>query len=98
MNSHNTTRRAAAVRKWTTVGSFRRLAPGQQFVLNLGLRRDYYGVAQVSADGCPSGARQLGNPTDLRKMDFGPKRSTASYEADGNNIGPRVASRDAGGE
>jgi Carboxypeptidase regulatory-like domain/TonB dependent receptor-like, beta-barrel/TonB-dependent Receptor Plug Domain len=65
---------------------------GNSFVLNLGLRWDYYGVAQVYATtDVPVELVNLENPTDLRKMDFGPKRDPLKpYEPDGNNFGPRV--------
>ena len=65
---------------------------GSHFVLNVGLRWDYYGVAQVYATtDVPVELVNLENPTDLRKMDFGPKRDPLHpYEPDGNNIGPRA--------
>ena len=56
---------------------------GNNFVLNLGVRWDYYGVAKVYATtDVPVELVNLENPTDLRKLDFGPKtRSTASVRA-----------------
>ncbi len=56
---------------------------GNNFVLNLGLRWDYYGVAKVYATtDVPVELVNLENPTDLRKLDFGPKtRSTSSLRA-----------------
>jgi hypothetical protein len=65
---------------------------GNSLVLNLGLRWDYYGVAKVTATTpVPVELVNLGNPTDLRKLDFGPKTDPLKpYEPDGNNVGPRV--------
>ena len=65
---------------------------GNNFVLNLGLRWDYYGVAKVYAT-TPVEVElvNLENPTDLRKLDFGAKRDPfRPYEPDGNNFGPRM--------
>ena len=65
---------------------------GNNFVLNLGLRWDYYGVAEVFATTpVPVELVNLENPTDLRALNFGPKRDPLKpYEPDGNNFGPRV--------
>jgi len=95
VNSHNTTYGAPPHRsKMDQYGGFIQddWRLGSSFVLNLGLRWDYYGVAQVSATtDVPVELVNLENPTDLRKMDFGPKRDPLHpYDADGNNIGPRV--------
>jgi hypothetical protein len=65
---------------------------GTNLVLNLGLRWDYYGVAQVySTTPVEVELVNLENPTDLRRMDFGAKRDPLRpYEPDSNNIAPRV--------
>lgn len=65
---------------------------GSNFVLNMGLRWDYYGVAKVYATtDVPVELVNLADPTDLRKLDFGPKLDPMHpYEPDGNNFGPRV--------
>jgi hypothetical protein len=65
---------------------------GNNFVLNLGLRWDGYGVAKVVATTeVPVEFINFENPTDLRKMDFGPKRDPLKpYDPDIMNFGPRV--------
>jgi len=65
---------------------------GDNFVLNLGLRWDSYGAAKVFASTpVPVEFVNFENPTDLRRMDFGPKRDPLDpYESDTMNVGPRV--------
>ena len=65
---------------------------GNRFVLNLGLRYDYYGQVKVRATtDVPVEIVNFEAPTDLRKMDFGPLRDPQRpYEPDGNNVGPRA--------
>ncbi len=62
------------------------------FVLNLGLRYDYYDVIKVTPT--TAEAVELVNfeqATDLRKMDFGALRDPLRpYEPDGINFGPRL--------
>jgi len=65
---------------------------GSRFVLNLGLRYDAYGVVHVS----PTSPVEVEivnyeDPTDLRKLDFGPLRDPDKpYDPDTMNFGPRV--------
>ena len=59
---------------------------------NVGLRWDYYGVAEVFAT-TPVEVElvNLETPTDLRRLDFGPKRDPMRpYQPDANNVGPRA--------
>jgi hypothetical protein len=65
---------------------------GDHFVLNLGLRYDYYGQVRVRATtDVPVEIVNFEAPTDLRKMDFGALRDPLRpYEPDGNNLGPRA--------
>ena len=65
---------------------------GNRFVLNLGLRYDYYGQVRVRATtDVPVEIVNYEAPTDLRKMDFGALRDPQRpYEPDGNNLAPRA--------
>ena len=65
---------------------------GNRFVLNLGLRYDYYGQVRVRATtDVPVEIVNYEAPTDLRKMDFGALRDPLRpYEPDGNNLAPRA--------
>lgn len=65
---------------------------GNRFVLNLGLRYDYYGQVKVRpTTDVPVEIVNYEAPTDLRKMDFGALRDPLRpYEPDGNNLGPRA--------
>ena len=62
------------------------------FVLNLGLRYDYYGQVKVRpTTDVPVEIVNYEAPTDLRKLDFGALRDPRRpYEPDGNNFGPRA--------
>jgi outer membrane receptor protein involved in Fe transport len=65
---------------------------GSNFVLNLGLRYDYYGVVEVLPT-TPVEVEIVNfeAATDLRKLDFGPLRDPLRpYEPDGVNFGPRA--------
>jgi hypothetical protein len=62
------------------------------FVLNLGLRYDYYGNVVVRPT-TPVEVEivNFAQPTDLRKMDFGPQVDPLRpYEPDAMNFGPRL--------
>jgi len=65
---------------------------GSNFVLNLGLRYDYYGTVKVRPT--TSVEVEIVNferATDLRKLDFGALRDPLEpYEPDGMNFGPRA--------
>jgi len=65
---------------------------GNRFVLNLGLRYDYYAQVKVRATtDVPVEIVNYEAPTDLRKMDFGALRDPfRPYEPDGNNLAPRL--------
>jgi len=64
-----------------------------RFVLNLGLRYDYYpgfGYKSIDAND-PAEVNNLGNPTDIRKMDFGAPRDLHDViDADALNFAPRA--------
>jgi len=64
-----------------------------RFVLNLGLRYDYYpGFGYKSLDpNDPAEINNLNNPTDIRKMDFGaPRPLDQPIDADKLNFAPRA--------
>jgi len=61
-----------------------------RFVLNLGLRYDYYpGFGYKSTDSNdPAEVNNLNNPTDIRKMDFGAPRDLHDViDAEGGRVG-----------
>jgi outer membrane receptor protein involved in Fe transport len=64
-----------------------------RFVLNLGLRYDYYpgfGYKSTNSDD-PAEVNNLSNPTDIRKMDFGAPRDLHDVvDADTVNFAPRA--------
>ena len=63
-----------------------------RFVLNIGLRYDYYAPVKVRAT-TPVEVEIVNfeAATDLRKLDFGPLRDPLEpYNADGNNFAPRA--------
>ena len=65
---------------------------GNNFVLNLGARYDYFGVIQLRAT-TPVEVEIVNfeKATDLRKLDFGPLRDPLEpYNADSFNLAPRV--------
>src|SRR5688572_7662706 len=65
---------------------------GSRFVLNLGLRYDYYGTIKLKATS-PVEVEIVNfeKATDLRKLDFGPLRDPQEpYNPDTMNFGPRV--------
>src|SRR5205823_9353616 len=64
----------------------------KRLVLNLGLRYDYYPSFRYKATGNEEAViNNLGNPTDLRKMDFGPPRDPHDvFDPDRLNFGPRA--------
>jgi hypothetical protein len=65
---------------------------GNRFVLNLGLRYDYYGTVKVTpTTDVPVEIVNYENATDLRKLDFGPLRDPLEpYDPDTFNLGPRA--------
>ncbi len=65
----------------------------EKFVLNLGLRYDYYpGFGYKSTDAAdPAEVNNLSNPTDIRKMDFGaPRPLDKPIDDDKMNFAPRA--------
>nr|MDQ3349255.1 TonB-dependent receptor [Acidobacteriota bacterium] len=64
-----------------------------RFVLNLGVRYDYYTPILVEpTTDAPATIVNFGTPTDLRRLDFGPQRpADQPYKPDGwVNLGPRA--------
>jgi len=61
-------------------------------MVNLGLRYDYYpGFGYEATTDEAAEINNLGDPTDLRRMDFGPPRDPHDvFEADKVNFGPRA--------
>jgi len=64
----------------------------KKFVLNTGLRYDYYPSVQIHAtSSAQAQIYNLNAPTSLQKMDFGsPRDPNNVYEPDWNNFGPRL--------
>jgi hypothetical protein len=65
---------------------------GSKFVLNLGLRYDYYGTIQLTpTTDVEVEIVNFEKATDLRKLDFGPLRDPLKpYNPDSMNFGPRA--------
>jgi outer membrane receptor protein involved in Fe transport len=65
---------------------------GNRFVLNLGVRYDYYGTVKVfPTTEVPVEIVNFEKFTDINKLDFGPLRDPLRpIEPDGNNFAPRV--------
>ena len=64
----------------------------KKFVLNMGIRYDYYPSVQIHAtSSAPAQIYNLNPPTSLQKMDFGsPRDPNDVYDPDWNNFGPRL--------
>jgi hypothetical protein len=64
----------------------------KKFVLNLGLRADFYPNVQIHAtSNAAAQIYNLNSPTSLQKLDFGsPRDPNNIYNPDWNNLGPRV--------
>ena len=65
---------------------------GSRFVLNLGLRYDYYSTIEVTpTTDVAVEIVNYENATDLRKLDFGPLRDPLKpFDPDSFNLGPRA--------